>query len=122
MITGDDIRAFLMAKSAIVTGICYLMEQADDKKKPLQVHLAGGLGVHLPVNAGIKTGLLPEKIKSNCKPGGNTSLQGAIAYLTNPQQMDERIQFIRSHLTVLPLNDWDEFQEHFISNMTLRRV
>lgn len=122
VITGDDIRAFLMAKSAIVTGICYLMEQADDKKKPLQVHLAGGLGVHLPVNAGIKTGLLPEKIKSNCKPAGNTSLQGAIAYLTNPQQMDERIQFIRSHLTVLPLNDWDEFQEHFISNMTLRRV
>ena len=122
MITGDDIRAFLMAKSAIVTGISYLLSRMKGTPQSLPVYLAGGLGVHLPINAAVKTGLLPEKIKSNCKPAGNTSLQGAIAYLQNPQQMDERIQCIRSHLTVLPLNDWEQFEEHFVSHMTLKTV
>lgn len=122
VITGDDIRAFLMAKSAIVTGISYLLSRMKGTPQSLQVYLAGGLGVHLPINAAVKTGLLPEKIKSNCKPAGNTSLQGAIAYLQNPQQMDERIQCIRSHLTVLPLNDWEQFEEHFVSHMTLKTV
>ncbi|MDD6194764.1 MAG: ASKHA domain-containing protein, partial [Lachnospiraceae bacterium] len=122
VITGEDVRAFLMAKSAIVTGVCYLLEQMDAREQPIQVYLAGGLGVHLPVSAAVKTGLLPEQIKSNCKPGGNTSLQGAIAYLINPGEMDARMQAILGQLTVLPLNEWDGFEEKFISNMALKKV
>lgn len=121
-ITDEDIRAFLMAKSAIVTGVCYLLKQLDDREKTLQVYLAGGLGVHLPVNAAVKTGLLPKQIKSNCRPAGNTSLQGAIAYLINPCEMNQRMQSICNSLTVLPLNEWEAFEEQFVAHMTLKRV
>lgn len=122
VITQEDIRNFQVAKSAIATGIECLLQQAQmDADTPMQVYLAGGLGVHMSVEAAVCVGLFPSVCKESCLAAGNTSLQGAIQYLCNPKQTKKRMEFMRSHVCVVSLNDWEKFQDCFVEHLKMSR-
>ncbi len=71
-----DIRALQMAKAAVRAGIEILWERLG---RPYinKVYLAGGFGYYLDVDAALRIGLLPERMRGRVKAVGNTSLAGA---------------------------------------------
>ncbi len=122
VITQEDIQNFQMAKSAIATGIeCLLHHAGLQEKDVMNVFLAGGFGVHLQVDAAADIGLLPREWRANCASVGNTSLQGAVQYLLQPEQTKKRMEFMRSHVSVCSLNEWEQFQDRFIENLRMSR-
>lgn len=122
-ITQEDVQNFQLAKSAIYCGIKRLLCQVSEKSdlENLEVYLAGGLGVHLPIQAAINVGLFPKDFMGHIKTVGNSSLQGAIAYLCQPEIKNECIQKICTHTDVLSLNEWPEFEQAYVENLLLKK-
>lgn len=78
-LTQADIREIQMAKAAIRAGIEILQEgvQVD------RVYLAGGFGNYLQPETAFAIGLFPPEWKGKVILCGNTSLKGAVAFLTD---------------------------------------
>lgn len=115
-VTQEDIRQFQMAKSAIACGIAYLLDVVDDMSE-IKVYLAGGLGVHLSVDAAIRTGLLPKGFRGKTIAAGNTSLRGAVQYLLEPKKQAKQMQTFLQLVEVISLADQVDFEDRFIDNL-----
>ncbi len=82
-ITWQDIREFQMAKAAIRGGIEMLLKEYGITVAELgKLYLAGGFGQFLNVEKAMGVGLLPEDLNCEVISVGNTSLKGAIKYLS----------------------------------------
>lgn len=119
VITQQDIRQFQLAKAAVRTGIEILMKEygitADDIDK---VYIAGGFGYHLDVTKAASIGLIPPELNDKTTAVGNTSLAGAVKYMTdsNAAQAIEKIK--NASEDIILAND-DDFQEHYLKNTCL---
>lgn len=122
-ITQEDVQNFQLAKSAICSGVEYLLSRMPGKtqQQKLEIYLAGGLGVHLPVQAAVEVGLFPRSFAGQIKTVGNTSLQGAVEYLLEPETKNECIQNICTQIEVLPMNEWPDFESVYVENLILKR-
>ncbi len=80
-ITQDSVRALQLAKAAMHAGIVTICSRAGIGFEDIEeCILAGGFGYFLSPEDAAMTGLLPDKLKSGCRAGGNTALSGMIPY------------------------------------------
>lgn len=112
-----DIRQIQLAKAAISAGIRTLLEHANLKKTDIDtVYLAGGLGTFLDSNGAIAIGLLETEWKNKIVSCGNSSLNGAVSTIMNPDKKNE-IEMIRKEAGYLELSNSSRFQELFVESM-----
>lgn len=83
--TQKDVREIQLAKSAVRAGVETLLLRYgigyDDVEK---VYLAGGFGYKIDLDKAVCIGLLPEELRDRIEAVGNSSLGGAVVYLTEP--------------------------------------
>jgi uncharacterized 2Fe-2S/4Fe-4S cluster protein (DUF4445 family) len=117
-LTQEDIRQFLLARSAIVSGYEILMETGGISPEDLkEVVLAGGLGNHLKVSCGVDAGLFPRAFGPKIRNAGNTSLQGAIRYLLHARDGNAAMEELARRLQILSLAEHPKFHDKFIRNL-----
>jgi uncharacterized 2Fe-2S/4Fe-4S cluster protein (DUF4445 family) len=112
----EDIREFQLAKSAIQTALEILKTMGQ--QPPQKLYLAGAFGTHLPRQACLQLGMLPELPIESL---GNTSLIGTILWGQSTETDKKAFShWLRQYLTPIDLATEDEFQERFVRNLHLR--
>ncbi len=121
-LTQSDIREIQMAKAAIRAGIEILLKkyqevyQKDGRVQAERVYLAGGFGYYLSAETAAAIGLFPEEWKGRAVSCGNTSLKGAVAFLSNPSCRQE-LEKIRAKNQGIRLESEPDFEEIYMRNM-----
>ena len=81
-VTQDDIRQYQLAKSAVFSAICVLIENAKLSYDDIgTVFISGGFSEGFSTDSAVKTGLIPDAIGEKCVAAGNSSLKGVIKYI-----------------------------------------
>jgi len=115
----NDVRQVQLAKAAIRTGIDLLLKKQKLSYSEIKkVYLAGGLGQAIDAKKAADIGLLPKELEEKTIAMGNTSLMGAIKFITG--DIDENIktvEMIRSKCTYLDLASDPEFQNRYLDNL-----
>ena len=115
--TQRDIREIQLAKAAVRAGIEILVKRYGIKYKDIDtVYLAGGFGYKMNVDKAIGIGLLPEELTGKIKAIGNSSLQGAVKFLTQGDAPD-RIKHIVDLCRELHLSNDEDFNEQYLEYM-----
>ena len=111
-----DIREIQMAKAAIRAGIEILLCRAKIGYADIaRVILAGGFGYFLNVEKAAAIGILPKELGNKTKAAGNTSLQGALKYLSGSAR--ERLRLIPEQAEEITLAQEADFEEFYINYM-----
>lgn len=115
--TQQDVREIQLAKAAVRGGVETLLVRYgisyDDVHK---VYLAGGFGYKLDTEKAIAIGMFPEEFQGKIEAIGNSSLAGAVEYLTE-QDSRERIGKILSVSTEINLSADKDFNEFYMDSM-----
>lgn len=81
----EDIRSIQLAKASVRAGIETLIHTAQITASQISaVYLCGGFGTHTDTDQAIAIGMFPEEFRGKVSSMGNTSLGGAVRYLTTP--------------------------------------
>ena len=112
-ITQQLIRDVQTAKSAIRSGIEILLSKAG-ADIPDSIFIAGAFGDNLDIDAAIAIGMFPEDFKDHITLCGNTSLKGAIKYVSGEAVIPEENNFKEIYLAME-----ESFNDLYISNMNL---
>lgn len=114
ILSQQDIREIQMAKSAIRAGIESLIERSGLSRQCIrQVWLAGGFGYYLDPQKAAVIGLLPPDLAERTTAVGNTSLKGAIGFLTGAVTLDT-LQAIADGAEEIVLGNDEAFQRLYI--------
>ncbi len=93
--TQQDVREIQLAKSAVRAGVeTLLLRYGVGYEDVDKVYLAGGFGYKINLEKAIGIGLLPEELHDKITAVGNSSLGGAVTYLTQedaPARMEHII-------------------------------
>lgn len=115
--TDKDVREVQLAKAAIRAGLETLLEEYgigyDQVKK---LYLAGGFGQKIDLYKTAGIGLLPEELVECTEAVGNTSLYGAIQFVTE-EGSKERFERAVSISEEVRLSDNPTFQEYYMDYM-----
>lgn len=115
-LTQDDIHELLFAKSAIRSGIEVLMKESH--LTPSKVYLAGGFGSALSEEEASSIGLFPEMLKDRTVAVGNTSLKGAVKFLSEDSpEVRMRLSQIRNKSHEIVLADDKDFEDLYLNNL-----
>ncbi len=118
VLTMGDIREFQLAKGAIRAGIDTLLKRAGLKYLDIdKVYISGGLGTRLKPQAAGAVGLIPGELIDSAISIGNSSLQGAVLSLYNPQECNDKIEQIIGISQEDFLGNDEEFRNNFIESM-----
>ena len=116
-----DIRDIQMAKAAVRAGIEILWRQMGEPEIR-RVHLAGGFGYYLDVEAAFCIGLLPARMRGRVDSAGNTSLAGAFRIgrdlwrrRTDKKTLEQRLSYIES----VNLAEQEAFEEVYVRYMNI---
>ncbi len=121
-LTGGDIRAFQLAKSALRAGMEVLCKAAELTTRDLSgIYLAGGLGQYMRIDSAMQVGLLPDCPKQIVKGVGNTSLIGAAMVLKDSSLIERVTTDVRRCQTV-ELNLSPSFTDKFMEYMLFPEV
>ena len=86
-LTQADIREIQMAKAAVRAGMDTLLfryrEKTGKRAGPDRIYLSGGLGTYLSAETAAAVGLVPPEWKGRITVCGNSSLRGAVRFLTD---------------------------------------
>ena len=116
-LTGGDIRAFQLAKSALRAGMEVLCETAGISPHELsRIYIAGGLGYYMDINSAVAVGLLPDCPRQHMISVGNTSLTGATMALCDPSLI-ERAACDAALCEIVELNLSPSFNDKFMEYM-----
>lgn len=77
-VSQQDIRNLQLAKSAVRSGLQYLLEKAPITPS---FYIAGGFGTYLSMSDAVTVGLIPPVLEKQCSHLGNAALAGATALL-----------------------------------------
>jgi len=115
--TQRDIREFQMAKAAIRAGIEILVREYGISYDTIDtIYVAGGFGYKLNMEKALYIGMLPKELTGKIRTIGNSSLQGAINYLTD-QQASKRAQDILRVAEEKHLSNHEDFNDLYIAYM-----
>lgn len=114
-LTQADIREIQMAKAAIRAGLFVLQKKYGDTKVS-RIYLAGGFGYYLSADTAVSIGLFEPEWKPRIVLCGNTSLKGAVAFLTEPA-CARQLEQIRSRNGNISLESDADFQEMYVRQM-----
>lgn len=109
----QDIRNLQLAKSAVYTGLHYMLERSPFV--PLFC-IAGGFGSHLDIEDSCAIGLIPDELKNCCVPLGNAALAGASAMLFS-KALRKKAMEIKKHSIQINLAAVPEFQERYMNSI-----
>lgn len=118
-LTQADIRKIQMAKAAIRAGIEVLQEKYQETtgiEFVNRIYLAGGFGYYLSAETAIAVGLFPLEWKERIVVCGNTSLKGAIAFLSDVSCADAFEQICSKNQSIR-LESNPRFQELYVNHM-----
>lgn len=116
-ITGEDVRDFQLAKSAVFSGINILCKNANLQINEIKnVYLAGKFGFNINIENAVTTGLFPKEFIDRTKVCGNLSLKGAIENLTD-KNFIQKCNKIKESCSVINLALEPSFTDEFFSNM-----
>ena len=114
--TQDDIRQVQMAKAAVRAGFEILLERYGIGTEDVEtLYLAGGFGTFLNIESAVKLGLIPEELKERTEAVGNTSLAGAVRYLTDPEP--DVIRELAENSESVELAGEEDFNERYVGKM-----
>lgn len=115
--TQKDVRELQLAKAALRSGIEILIKRLNVSYDQIKtVYIAGGFGTNINIESAIKIGLFPEEFKEKIKIMGNTSLGGAINYLTN-KKSGQKLDTILKKSTYIDAALDEEFNDFFVENI-----
>lgn len=115
----QDVRAYQLGKSAILSGIISLCEYAGIKTEDVKtVFVAGGLGKYLDAESAVETGLLPKTFRGKIKAVGNAALRGTYEAL-NDKTFEKRLRENAKKVVIYDLGASERFKELFLENMNL---
>ncbi|MDF2538560.1 MAG: hypothetical protein K0S76_1581 [Herbinix sp.] len=119
--TQKDVRELQLAKAAIRAGVetlinCYgiTIQELD------RIYLAGGFGYQVDLEKAIHIGLLPQEFRGKLIAAGNTSLAGAVKYLTESSAKERMDQIIASAQEI-HLSNRQEFNDLYIEYMLFEK-
>lgn len=119
-ITQHDIREIQLAKSAIVSGIETLLENAGLSTDVIDnVFIAGGFGSNINIKSACRIGLLPKKFENISKAVGNTSLAGASMLLLEDKNK-VRLRNLAKSCRSIDLSTNSFFTQRFVDNMLFK--
>lgn len=109
----QDIRNLQLAKSAVCTGLKYMLERSP--VLPLFC-IAGGFGSHLDIEDACTIGLIPKKLEKCTVSLGNAALAGASAMLFS-KLLRKKAQEIKKHSIQINLAAVPGFQERYLGSI-----
>ncbi len=131
-ITQEDIRQFLLAKSAVRTGIDIIISKMGIEYEDIDaLYIAGGFGKGIDISKAAGIGLIPSKLLDVSLAVGNSSLSGAInisliygkCYMES--KIDDFNKIIRGIDKVLreakelDLSNQTDFKNEYLKNMKI---
>lgn len=117
VITQKDIREIQLAKAAVRAGIEILLLRSQTSYEEIdKLYLAGGFGYHLDIQKAVGIGLLPKELEKKVIIAGNTSLSGAIYYITQ-EEAKRKTKELRAKAAEINLSADKAFQENYFSQM-----
>jgi uncharacterized 2Fe-2S/4Fe-4S cluster protein (DUF4445 family) len=129
MVTQESIRALQLAKGAMRAGIKVLCDKAGISYSDISdCILAGGFGYYLDPADAARTGLIPEELMPVCRPGGNTSLAGALEYAlqTGERKLDRESGMTGMNLlpsaTVINLAEEAAFNDFYMNALNFENI
>lgn len=115
--TQSDIREIQLAKSAVRAGFETLIKRYGVSYNQIdKVYLAGGFGYKMDIEKAVGIGLFPAELKDRIIPVGNSSLKGAVRYLTEADSVD-RTSYIVEHAEEISLAMDDDFNQLYMDYM-----
>lgn len=115
--TQSDIREIQLAKSAVRAGFETLITRYGVSYNQIdKVYLAGGFGYKMDIEKAVGIGLFPAELKDRIIPVGNSSLKGAVRYLTEADSVD-RTSYIVEHAEEISLAMDDDFNQLYMDYM-----
>ena len=113
-VTGQDIRQFQLAKSAVLSAVQTLAEEEGIELEEIeQLFISGGFSAHIDVENAVYVGLLPKELKDKCKALNNSSLLGSIKFALEKENLDKFIK----NTKYVDLSSNPSFTERFMDNM-----
>lgn len=117
VLTQKDIREVQLAKSAVRAGVETLLMRYGVKYEQVdKVYLAGGFGYKMNQEKAIAIGMLPEELKDKIEAVGNSSLGGAVRYLTD-EKVKQAVDQIVSVSTEINLSSDLAFNDLYMEHM-----
>ncbi|MCD8110832.1 MAG: ASKHA domain-containing protein [Clostridiales bacterium] len=115
--TQKDVREIQLAKSAVRAGLeTLLLRYGSSSKDVAHVYLAGGFGYRMNLAKAAGIGLLPTELLQRTEASGNTSLGGAIEYLTDREAV-RRMETIIGIAEEIPLASDRDFNRFYMDFM-----
>ncbi len=112
-ISQQDIRNMQLAKSAVFTGLEFMLERAGE----LPVFcIAGGFGTHIDMEDAGTIGLIPQNLKERCVHLGNAALAGASAMLFSKVLRKKAMELAKYSIQV-NLSAVPGFQEKYLNSI-----
>ncbi|MBQ3670041.1 MAG: DUF4445 domain-containing protein [Treponema sp.] len=109
----QDIRNLQLAKSAVKTGLAYLLEKSPEL--PI-LYIAGGFGTKLNIEDACKISMIPEELSERTFPIGNAALAGASALIFSPT-LRLRARELKKKAVPINLAAVPEFQNRFLQSI-----
>lgn len=118
IITQQDIRQVQLAKGAILSGFCSLLDAAGLTMEQLdEVIIAGQFGAHLPGESLTGTGILPPQVENKIKYIGNTSKSGAYMALLSLKARSE-MEILAKSIQYIELSTLPGYEKQFCKCLT----
>lgn len=113
----QDVREIQLAKSAVRAGIEVLLRRFGVTYDQVEaVYLAGGFGYHINQDKAMVLGLIPKEFDGKIQAVGNSSLGGALRYLTQDDSK-EKIEFLLRRSTEIDLSTDADFNDLYMEHM-----
>ncbi|MBE6608250.1 MAG: DUF4445 domain-containing protein [Ruminococcaceae bacterium] len=113
-LTGEDVRQFQLAKSAVYSAVLSLMEiggvSFDEIEK---MYVSGGFSAKMRIDNAVHIGLLPKELKDRFSPINNSSLLGTVKFALE----ENDLSLISAYSKYIDLSANPIFSELFIENM-----
>jgi uncharacterized 2Fe-2S/4Fe-4S cluster protein (DUF4445 family) len=118
-INGKDINEFILAKTAIATGISILLKHAGLTVEDIgKIYIAGSFGTYINVENAMKVGLLPKTSPGKYIFVGNTAISGAKMALKSTE-IRKRFEELVKKIKYLELAAHPLFKQEFMQNLKL---
>ena len=115
-ITQADVRALMLAKSAVRAGIEILLDVTKTRGKIQKLYLAGGFGSAISPRTAAKLGLIPPDMEDICVKCGNAALSGASRALTDAE-FRKKLEETAAKCKYIHLAQNESFEKLFIKHM-----
>lgn len=119
-ISQKDIRSVQLGKSALMSGIEFLLDKAG-LDQPEKIIVAGAMGAHVKKHDLIRLGMIPHIDTDEIEIAGNLAGSGAVMALCDEDYIDYATQ-LADRIEVIELAASIDFQDAFIKNLDFPEI